>query len=145
MCCFCILFFFFKQKTAYELRISDWSSDVCSSDLFTGQVGANGQREALSPTDILSGGFGQGAGEAADTVSRYLIERAEQNQPAVQMPTGIEVENPFLDGSPVRNPHQRTTIHTRRASRPAPPHLPPPTLSTPLPPPQCPPPTPPPS
>src|SRR3546814_7790607 len=34
MCCvlgFC--FFFFKQKTAYELRISDWSSDVCSSDL----------------------------------------------------------------------------------------------------------------
>src|SRR3546814_9709965 len=31
-CCLC-LFFFFKQKTAYEMRISDWSSDVCSSDL----------------------------------------------------------------------------------------------------------------
>src|SRR3546814_18956740 len=30
--CF-IFFFFFKQKTAYEMRISDWSSDVCSSDL----------------------------------------------------------------------------------------------------------------
>src|SRR3546814_4637609 len=29
----CILFFFLKQKTAYEMRISDWSSDVCSSDL----------------------------------------------------------------------------------------------------------------
>src|SRR3546814_6703395 len=29
---FCV-FFFFKQKTAYEMRISDWSSDVCSSDL----------------------------------------------------------------------------------------------------------------
>src|SRR3546814_1246626 len=29
-------FFFFKQKTAYELRISDWSSDVCSSDLYVG-------------------------------------------------------------------------------------------------------------
>src|SRR3546814_9941217 len=28
------MFFFFKQKTAYEMRISDWSSDVCSSDLF---------------------------------------------------------------------------------------------------------------
>src|SRR3546814_7213821 len=27
------MFFFFKQKTAYEMRISDWSSDVCSSDL----------------------------------------------------------------------------------------------------------------
>src|SRR3546814_10294887 len=31
--------FFFKQKTAYELRISDWSSDVCSSDLFIGSIG----------------------------------------------------------------------------------------------------------
>src|SRR3546814_20308188 len=30
---FNFLFFFFKQKTAYEMRISDWSSDVCSSDL----------------------------------------------------------------------------------------------------------------
>src|SRR3546814_4789994 len=35
MCVFwlLLLFFFFKQKTAYEMRISDWSSDVCSSDL----------------------------------------------------------------------------------------------------------------
>src|SRR3546814_8050166 len=32
MCC-SLLFFCFKQKTAYEMRISDWSSDVCSSDL----------------------------------------------------------------------------------------------------------------
>src|SRR3546814_9373376 len=34
-CCRCCVFFvfFFKQKTAYEMRISDWSSDVCSSDL----------------------------------------------------------------------------------------------------------------
>src|SRR3546814_16146080 len=30
------MFFFFKQKTAYEVRISDWSSDVCSSDLIEG-------------------------------------------------------------------------------------------------------------
>src|SRR3546814_1400428 len=29
----CVVIFFFKQKTAYEMRISDWSSDVCSSDL----------------------------------------------------------------------------------------------------------------
>src|SRR3546814_3946966 len=29
-----LIFFFFKQRTAYEMRISDWSSDVCSSDLF---------------------------------------------------------------------------------------------------------------
>src|SRR3546814_1740040 len=31
--CIVLVFFFFKQKTAYEMRISDWSSDVCSSDL----------------------------------------------------------------------------------------------------------------
>src|SRR3546814_8484117 len=29
----CLILFFFKQKTAYDMRISDWSSDVCSSDL----------------------------------------------------------------------------------------------------------------
>src|SRR3546814_10518288 len=35
-----VVFFFFKQKTAYEMRISDWSSDVCSSDLFLRLLGA---------------------------------------------------------------------------------------------------------
>src|SRR3546814_1586165 len=36
--CFLLLIcFFFKQKTAYEMRISDWSSDVCSSDLLVGE------------------------------------------------------------------------------------------------------------
>src|SRR3546814_3181069 len=33
LCVIFFVFFFFKQKTAYEMRISDWSSDVCSSDL----------------------------------------------------------------------------------------------------------------
>src|SRR3546814_2790967 len=32
------MYFVFKQKTAYEMRISDWSSDVCSSDLSTGPI-----------------------------------------------------------------------------------------------------------
>src|SRR3546814_20549323 len=42
MLCFywvCVCFFFFKQKTAYEMRISDWSSDVCSSDLKLQEAG----------------------------------------------------------------------------------------------------------
>src|SRR3546814_16118696 len=40
----CLCFFLFKQMTAYEMRISDWSSDVCSSDLGTllAQAGADG-------------------------------------------------------------------------------------------------------
>src|SRR3546814_2378418 len=41
----CLCFFFFKQKTAYEMRISDWSSDVCSSDLeFAEQEERKGKR-----------------------------------------------------------------------------------------------------
>src|SRR3546814_2733688 len=39
-----MLFFFFKQKTAYEMRISDWSSDVCSSDLLGARAALQRQR-----------------------------------------------------------------------------------------------------
>src|SRR3546814_2399730 len=43
-------FFFFKQKTAYEMRISDWSSDVCSSDLAgASRAGACHSRGRLRP------------------------------------------------------------------------------------------------
>src|SRR3546814_17998169 len=38
-----LIFFFFKQKTAYELRISDWSSDVCSSDLLVDPLFGGGE------------------------------------------------------------------------------------------------------
>src|SRR3546814_12583980 len=43
------LFFFFKQKTAYEMRISDWSSDVCSSDLLAVRAGRNNRQDARDP------------------------------------------------------------------------------------------------
>src|SRR3546814_3475847 len=46
----CFVFFFFKQKTAYEMRISDWSSDVCSSDLL-GQPGDQGDQAAKHEGD----------------------------------------------------------------------------------------------
>src|SRR3546814_4181247 len=45
-------FLFFKQKTAYEMRISDWSSDVCSSDLRVGRIGG-GQGFRLLPVDAF--------------------------------------------------------------------------------------------
>src|SRR3546814_10806224 len=51
LCLLFCFFFFFKQKTAYEMRISDWSSDVCSSDL-TGGAGSLtwwGLRRSLCP------------------------------------------------------------------------------------------------
>src|SRR3546814_14299189 len=52
--------FFFKQKTAYEVRISDWSSDVCSSDLPPGN-GAGDDRAAAIARDIRSAGRDLGA------------------------------------------------------------------------------------
>src|SRR3546814_14221157 len=49
MCFSVLFFFFFKQKTAYEMRISDWSSDVCSSDLL------NQQRQLTIGADLAQG------------------------------------------------------------------------------------------
>src|SRR3546814_5801899 len=58
----CVLFFFFKQKTAYEVRISDWSSDVCFSDLLGGGPAGRGWR----------GACGGGACEGAASARRSL-------------------------------------------------------------------------
>src|SRR3546814_2052793 len=59
----CVFFvFFFKQKTAYELRISDWSSDVCSSDL--GRPG--GFRAPPGAADRTLGARRLAGGEAPD-------------------------------------------------------------------------------
>src|SRR3546814_17655984 len=49
------MFFFFKQKTAYEMRISDWSSDVCSSDLFTIVEFAAGDTHIRTKGDFFGG------------------------------------------------------------------------------------------
>src|SRR3546814_9118463 len=58
--CRMFIFFCFKQKTAYEMRISDWSSDVCSSDLGIAQagsallLGSRGRRfEPCSPDQLV--------------------------------------------------------------------------------------------
>src|SRR3546814_10631354 len=49
ICCF----FFFKQKTAYEMRISDWSSDVCSSDLAAGLLVAHERQDRSEDCRVL--------------------------------------------------------------------------------------------
>ena len=75
-----------------------------TNSLFQGtNVSVNGKRQQLTPGEILQGGVGEGVSGAADTVSKYLIERAEQYQPVIEMPTGIDVEIVFLDGAFVRN------------------------------------------
>src|SRR3546814_10251450 len=62
------MFFFFKRKTAYELRISDWSSDVCSSDLAAvgraAVVGGVPDRQAGHAADGNPGGTGGAAAQA---------------------------------------------------------------------------------
>src|SRR3546814_19588516 len=52
MSCSFVFVFFFKQKTAYEMRISDWSSDVCSSDLFLQQQDRDAVRAEERPVDL---------------------------------------------------------------------------------------------
>src|SRR3546814_2839878 len=64
-----VIFFFFKQKTAYEMRISDWSSDVCSSDLSSVRgpcrcrelVRLSAPRSRLGPGVHSARGEGQGS------------------------------------------------------------------------------------
>lgn len=65
-------------------------------------VSINGEKPQLSTGDIVRGGLGEGMSTAGDMVSSYLIERAEQYQPIVEMPTGVDVEIVFLDGVYVR-------------------------------------------
>src|SRR3546814_4430855 len=77
MCSFSVLFFFFKQKTAYEMRISDWSSDVCSSDLpahlwrrhrvVGGRIGLCARRPLAEPDRLRPG-----AGDAHRVPHRRL-------------------------------------------------------------------------
>src|SRR3546814_8448931 len=81
---FFLLFVFFKQKTAYEMRISDWSSDVCSSDLshdaleerdhpHTGRVG-----EELLDVEAVNDAVAAMARGIADVASS--LHRAEQKR-----------------------------------------------------------------
>src|SRR3546814_4520635 len=76
------LFFFFKQKTAYEMRISDWSSDVCSSDLSRHHWASadafvvTPSRSERSGPDAAGGGAGaakSGPTAQADSISAETV------------------------------------------------------------------------
>src|SRR3546814_19742296 len=72
-----LLFFFFKQKTAYEMRISDWSSDVCSSDLRADRADA-GQGPACRHGAARL--FGRAARQPGAALSRHRGESAAHGQ-----------------------------------------------------------------
>src|SRR3546814_13549331 len=90
-----MFFFFFKQKTAYEMRISDWSSDVCSSDLGPGSAGAAitllGQKQRC-----LRDGppLGMGRPLRAGTHARRTSARGNQ--------IGFQVPNPEIGSASCR-------------------------------------------
>src|SRR3546814_2639931 len=74
-------FFFFKQKTAYEMRISDWSSDVCSSDLeharLTGRGSAgNAPAAVLAQHLIKNDGFQGVIGQKTSGNTRIEVDSA---------------------------------------------------------------------
>src|SRR3546814_7722258 len=79
MLCWCpgSFVFFFKQKTAYEMRISDWSSDVCSSDLHEGpRIDAEldgepgGDRRQQDRRGVVAHDLGERRGEEVDRRQR---------------------------------------------------------------------------
>src|SRR3546814_20063454 len=65
----CIAFFFFKQKTAYEMRISDWSSDVCSSDLHA----VHGRQELVHVGDAVLEQVADPGGVVGEEVGRVAL------------------------------------------------------------------------
>src|SRR3546814_3879374 len=80
-----LFFFFFKQKTAYEMRISDWSSDVCSSDLADRLAAGQPQRvqpSGPSETRALGERFNAmlDALAESDSVRRTLLSRSEERR-----------------------------------------------------------------
>src|SRR3546814_2556157 len=87
--CVLVGFFFFKQKTAYEMRISDWSSDVCSSDLLRGGLkvaavkapGFGDRRKAmLEDIAILTGGqlISEDLGIKLESVTLQMLGTAKK-------------------------------------------------------------------
>src|SRR3546814_2945530 len=90
MCCF----FFFKQKTAYEMRISDWSSDVCSSDLFDRDIHADEAGDARQDGADDEAGRRNRAEEQADENGDDDADDGDGAILAAQIGLGA-----FLDGS----------------------------------------------
>src|SRR3546814_8208947 len=80
-------YFFFKQKTAYELRISDWSSDVCSSDLLAALAIGLERRYLVDPLPFALGLAEDGANERHISVPRGVrrLGQAGRQQPIDQI------------------------------------------------------------
>src|SRR3546814_8258092 len=77
-----LVFFFFKQKTAYEMRISDWSSDVCSSDLAIDHLlRLQNRLESMRGSDVnFSNTIYQAATAQAHALLKFAQQRSEERR-----------------------------------------------------------------
>src|SRR3546814_18319616 len=89
----CILVIFFKQKTAYEMRISDWSSDVCSSDLSyqPSRAGRNSQRPGCRVAHRDAAGRRRQIG-GADGQLRHSLSQPPRNTAPMLLPPGSSMK-----------------------------------------------------
>src|SRR3546814_14050465 len=126
--------FFFKQKTAYELRISDWSSDVCSSDLLQRadhhQDPDQRGHEADSPVAVEAQGPTTFAA-AGDEHHRDQVAGTHHEQTAAEEPAARHRPPPRRLQTPAAVVHQHVHDPHRPPATPAPappppPHPPPP-------------------
>src|SRR3546814_3660555 len=76
----CFVFFFFKQKTAYEMRISDWSSDVCSSDLLVAAEGHPSEVMDMSFSNQLLSAIKLIQSKGSLSPAVYEIERSQDQE-----------------------------------------------------------------
>src|SRR3546814_10198244 len=105
------MFFFFKQKTAYEMRISDWSSDVCSSDLLAARhldAAALGRLARGGDLRRRHRGAVRPAGVAVDALEP---DRAVRHRGVEIGGGGKAAEPPFLL-IPARSDNPRSEEHT---------------------------------
>src|SRR3546814_19490597 len=116
--------FFFKQKTAYEMRISDWSSDVCSSDL-PGKEGfcrqSGGQRQQYDRGQQVAQrhpGLGKAAPEPAAAVWTMLSDQEDGPAPfAAKRKSLYEAQYPQQRGRPVADRHKAGQASTQEIGR----------------------------
>src|SRR3546814_5490125 len=73
----CVFIFFFKQKTAYEMRISDWSSDVCSSDLVDPAL-PRGSQQSCDQRVAVHQACGSTVANAVPDISEELVRGIDE-------------------------------------------------------------------
>src|SRR3546814_17432438 len=113
LCCtgrFC--FFFFQQKTAYVMRISDWSSDVCSSDLFKLEFGRlyeeSGEMRIVVADEI-----------SPDSCRLWDVQRSEERRVGKECVSTCRSRwSPYHEKKNARKTSESPTQHHQKQSKP---------------------------